>query len=108
VALRSEYFLTLTYLPPQEKEERIKGWMFEGAPPFTSSRAAAQTLDRFKSKVESFENVFGHLFTIQRLKRVNFVDDFGREHQRDSCCAICAAVSLAWIIRSLSRRSQFS
>ncbi len=65
----SEYFLTLTYLPPQEKEERIKGWMFEGAPPFTSSRAAAQVIERFKSKVESFENVFGHLFTIERLKR---------------------------------------
>ncbi len=79
----SEYFLTLTYLPPQQKEERIKGWMFKGAPPFTSSRAAAQTLERFKSKVESFENVFGHLFTIQRLKRVNFVDDFGREHRHD-------------------------
>src|SRR5260370_3624528 len=74
----SEYFLTLTYLPPQEKEERIKGWMFEGAPPFTSSRAAAQVLERFKSKVESFENVFGHLFTTHRLKRSSLWDDFGR------------------------------
>jgi type IV secretion system protein TrbE len=79
----SEYFLTLTYLPPQEKEERIKGWMFEGAPPFTSSGAAAQVLERFKSKVESFENVFGHLFSTDRLKPVSFVDDFGREHQHD-------------------------
>jgi type IV secretion system protein VirB4 len=26
----SEYFLTLTYLPPLESEERLKGWMFEG------------------------------------------------------------------------------
>src|SRR6266851_2068378 len=79
----SEYFLTLTYLPPQEKEERIKGLMFEGSPPFTSSRAAAQVLERFRSRVESFENVCGHLFTTQRLKRVSFVDDFGREHQHD-------------------------
>jgi len=79
----SEYFLTLTYLPPQEKEERIKGWMFEGVPPFTSARAAAQVLERFKSKVESFENIFGHLFSIQRLKRHSFVDDFGWEHRHD-------------------------
>src|SRR5262249_16187793 len=59
----SEYFLTLTYLPPPEKEERIKGWMFEGAPVCTSSRAAAQTLEGFRGSVESFENVFGHVFT---------------------------------------------
>ena len=26
----SEYFLALTYLPPLEMEERMKGWMFEG------------------------------------------------------------------------------
>src|SRR6202790_4311155 len=26
----SEYFLTLTYLPPIETEEKVKGWMFEG------------------------------------------------------------------------------
>ncbi len=26
----SEYFLTLTYLPPAEVEERAKGWLFEG------------------------------------------------------------------------------
>ena len=25
----SEYFLTLTYLPPAEAEQRIKGWMFD-------------------------------------------------------------------------------
>ena len=26
----SEYFLTLTYLPPVEAEEKVKGWMFDG------------------------------------------------------------------------------
>ena len=26
----SEYFLTLTYLPPEQTEEKIRGWMFEG------------------------------------------------------------------------------
>ena len=33
----SEYFLTLTYLPPVEAEERAKGWLFEGG----SARAAS-------------------------------------------------------------------
>ena len=104
----SEYFLTVTYLPPQEKEERIKGWMFEGAPPFTGSRAAARTLERFKSRVESFENIFGHLFTVQRLKRVNFMDDFGREHQHDQLLRYCGVASAVWITRSSCRRSQSS
>ena len=26
----SDYFLTLTYLPPIETEEKVKGWMFDG------------------------------------------------------------------------------
>jgi len=34
----SEYFLTLTYLPPLAAEERIKGWMFEGGGPHSANR----------------------------------------------------------------------
>lgn len=30
VHFESEYFLTLTYLPPVAREEKVKGWMFEG------------------------------------------------------------------------------
>src|SRR5229473_897761 len=26
----SDYYLTLTYLPPVAREEKVKGWMFEG------------------------------------------------------------------------------
>src|SRR5262245_23187059 len=26
----SEYFLSLTYLPPEQTEEKVKGWMFDG------------------------------------------------------------------------------
>ena len=41
----SEYFLTLTYLPPLEVEERMKGWMFEGGAPHNANRTAEQALD---------------------------------------------------------------
>ena len=34
----SEYFLTLTYLPPIEAEERCKGWMFEGRGAYSSRK----------------------------------------------------------------------
>jgi type IV secretory pathway VirB4 component len=79
----SEYFLTLTYLPPLEAEERMKGWMFEGGGPLSANRTAEQILDRFSNRVDVFENVFGQLFQTERLKRVGFTDDYGLLHVHD-------------------------
>jgi type IV secretion system protein VirB4 len=79
----SEYFLTLTYLPPPEVEERIKGWLFEGRGAHSSKKTAAQHLERFRVKVDMFENVFGQLFQTERLKRVIITDDYGCEHAHD-------------------------
>src|SRR5579862_5002774 len=79
----SEYFLTLTYLPPMEAEERARGWMFDGAGENSSSRAAAQVLERFRSRVDIFENVFGQLFRTERLKRISVRDDLGQAHYYD-------------------------
>src|ERR1035437_4787849 len=73
----SEYFLTLTYLPPLAAEERVKGWMFEGGGPHTANRTAEQILERFSNRVDVFENVFGQLFQTERLKRVTVHDDYG-------------------------------
>lgn len=78
----SDYFLTLTYLPPIETEEKIKAWMFEGQ----SGRAdgvARQILERFKARVEMFENVFAALFRIERLNRLEFTDEHGFPHVHD-------------------------
>src|ERR1035438_6044277 len=72
----SEYFLTLTYLPPLESEERLKGWMFEGQRTGRSG-IAQQTLERFRARIEMFENVFGALFRIERLRRHDFMDEYG-------------------------------
>ena len=73
----SEYFLTLTYLPPAESEQRAKGWMFEGGRLYSSSRTAQQTLEYFRSRVDAFENVFAQLFRTERLKRITVEDDSG-------------------------------
>ena len=57
----SEYFLTLTYLPPVEAEERAKGWLFEGGSARAATQTAEQILERFRNRVDNFENIFGSL-----------------------------------------------
>ena len=61
----SEYFLTLTYLPPLAAEERVKGWLYDGRNNSTG-RAAQAALEHFRAKVDAFENVFGALFHTER------------------------------------------
>src|SRR5579872_6317515 len=78
----SEYFLTLTWLPPLELEERARGWVFDGGN-HRNRRTATQHLGHFQSKVDAFENVFGQLFRTERLKRVTLKDDYGRVHAHD-------------------------
>src|SRR3954470_11724189 len=79
----SEYFLTLTFLPPAEMEQRAKGWMFEGGRAYSSSRTAQQNLEHFRSRVDAFENVFSQLFRTERLKRITIEDDNGDSHTYD-------------------------
>src|SRR5208337_1350881 len=68
----SEYFLTLTYLPPLAAEERVKGWLYDGRN-HSTGRAAQAALEHFRAKVEGFENVFSALFHTERL--ANIADD---------------------------------
>jgi type IV secretion/conjugal transfer VirB4 family ATPase len=67
----SEYFLTLTYVPPAETEQKIKGWVFDGNSR-NSDRTASQTLEYFRGRVDAFENVFAQLFQTERLNRIEF------------------------------------
>lgn len=71
----SEYFLTLTYLPPEETEEKIRGWMFDGKREFKSS--AQRSLEYFKNRVSGFEDIFSSLFTSERLRAVRSTDEHG-------------------------------
>jgi type IV secretion system protein VirB4 len=80
----SDYFLTLTYLPPVEAEERVKGWMFEGHSGYSNSRTAAQMLQRFRSHLDAFENIFGQLFQTERLGRERAVDNPGGTDSYDN------------------------
>ncbi len=78
----SEHYLALTYLPPLESEERLKGWMFEGRT-YSGSGIAHLVLERFKARIDFFENVFGSLFHVERLKRRDLIDDFGFPQSHD-------------------------
>ena len=80
----SEHFLTLTYLPPVEAEEKVKGWMFEGQTGDGGRGVVPQILERFRSRVEMFENVFSSLFRTERLTRQEFVDDHGFPRVHDN------------------------
>lgn len=79
----SEYFLSLTYLPPAEAEEKIKGWMFDGNGAYSSARTAEQILERFRSRIDMFENVFSALFSTERLQRVTVADELAGTHTHD-------------------------
>jgi type IV secretion system protein TrbE len=68
----SNYFLTLTYLPPRENEEKLSGWVFDGKSDIGGG--AARALSRFKSKISGFEETFKCLFPAERLRRVDFDD----------------------------------
>jgi type IV secretion system protein TrbE len=78
----SEHYLALTYLPPIESEEKVKGWMFEGRVE-KHSGAAHAVLERFKGRLEMFESAFSSLFRVERLKRVYFNDEFGFVQRHD-------------------------
>lgn len=75
----SQYFLTLTYLPPLENEEKVSGWLFEGKKQI--SGGAARALARFKAKVSAFEDTFKALFPAQRLCRIEMdIDGYPQGH----------------------------
>jgi type IV secretion system protein VirB4 len=78
----SEHYLSLTYLPPVQAEEKVKGWLFEGRNE-TEAGVPHLVLERFKSRLEMFENVFSSLFHVERLRRVTFEDGCGFPQHHD-------------------------
>lgn len=77
VHYESEYFLVLTYLPPIAAEEKTKGWLFEGGISGKSGQAGKRVLETFRNRIDHFENVFGSLFRVQRLRANCSSDQFG-------------------------------
>jgi len=76
--LSSDYFLVLTYLPPLEKEEKIKGFLFS-TPNEKRVGVAEQVLTYFNEKVVTFDVMFRSLLMATRLGRVVERDEFGNE-----------------------------
>lgn len=71
----SEYFLTLTYLPPAESEQSLRSWLFEGELTHKNGLGARTALNHFRDRVQSFETIFASLFTVQRLSvRLQSID----------------------------------
>ena len=71
----SEYFFTLTYLPPLAAEEKATGFFISG--PKVRRQHAAEALEYFKIRVKQFGDVFGSQFPIRRLKGVVFQETGG-------------------------------
>jgi type IV secretion system protein VirB4 len=79
----SEYFMTLTYLPPIQQEERLKGFLFEGGEK-NHTDIATRVLDYFKIKVAQFGDIFCSMFPARRLGRIELTDEFGYERNFDT------------------------
>jgi len=71
----SDYFLTLTYLPPPATEEKVKGWLFDGIK--SHKTEALKALEYFLMRVAHFEDVFSSLFSVVRLRASTHEDDLG-------------------------------
>jgi type IV secretion system protein VirB4 len=80
--LESEYFLTLTYLPPFEREEKLKGYMFE-MPDRRMKGVAQRHLDHFNAKASSFGDMFELIMNARRLRVVVEEDELGHEFHFD-------------------------
>jgi len=76
--LESQYFLALTYLPPLQKEEKLKGYMFS-SPDKKTTGVAERVLEYYKGKVEAFEAMFQTILRAKRLKVVVEKDELGNE-----------------------------
>jgi type IV secretion system protein VirB4 len=103
----SEYFLTLTYLPPVEMEHKVQGFMFEGRKS-GSDCSASQILERFRSQIERFENVFGTLFKTELWPALRSPTILVACMFTTAYCGMSAAASPVTITRSHYRKFPYS
>ena len=101
----SEYFLTLTYLPPEETEEKVKGWMFDGKRVVQIRRTTRARLLRkprgdIRGRVR-FPLPGGASRSEANRRRARL-----RAPARRSAATTSTDASRPWIIRWLCRRSR--
>ena len=80
--LETDYFLSLTYLPPLEKEEKIKGYLYESDNK-KKSGVAQRVLAFFNDKIASFDAMFAPLLRARRLGAVAEEDELGNKFYFD-------------------------
>jgi type IV secretion/conjugal transfer VirB4 family ATPase len=78
----SDYFLTLTFLPPAAREEKVKGWLFDGTK--VRKASALRALEYFEGRIANFEDVFSSLLSVSRLKASTHEDGLGYRLVHDS------------------------
>jgi type IV secretion system protein VirB4 len=78
----TEYFLTMTYLPPVAAEERLQGFMISGKD--DKKGVAVKALTHFKERINSFEQVFAsQLPMVKRLRATKAEEPGGFERVDD-------------------------
>jgi len=74
VHLESVYYISLTYLPPLAKDEKMRGYVFSNAK--KDEGVAAKHIADFKAKISSFEALFKLSLKAKRLHSVKEHDEF--------------------------------
>lgn len=67
--LRSDYFISLSYLPPLQKEEKMKGYVFS-SPDGKTTGVAEQVLKFYSEKILAFDVMLKTILKADRLGRV--------------------------------------
>lgn len=74
----SDYVLTLTYRSPDEREEKLKAWMYEGGEQ-RPRNPAQRLLEFFKDACARFDDVLGTVVRAKRLRTHTEIDESGFE-----------------------------
>lgn len=80
----STYYISLTYLPPMQSEEKVKGFLFQGG--VADNKSAGETaLIYFKDRLGLFHDVLSSQVRVERLLGHRVVGDDGAETEWISC-----------------------
>lgn len=79
----SVFAVTLTYLPPTEAEGKLTRMMFDGEDRSTRGNVGDKFLRQFKDVAAEFEDLVGGVWSMQRMRTHDEVDEFQRAHRPD-------------------------
>ena len=75
--IESTYYISLTYLPPMQSEEKVKGYLFKGGA--GDNKTAGETaLIYFKDRLGLFHDVLSSQVRVERLWDIVSLETMGR------------------------------